>query len=52
MLALRVGMKMMMRCCPVGSVILHCLLADIPPKVLSLADEVDEQNARTHTSKT
>ena len=51
-LALRVGMKTMMRCRPVGSAMMHCLPADIPHGVLSLADEVDEWDARPHTSTT
>ena len=36
---IRVGMKTMMRCRPVGSVMMRCSPADIPPEVLSFADE-------------
>ena len=51
-LALRVGMKTMMLCRPVGSAMMHFLPADIPPRVPSLADEVDERYAHPHTSTT
>ena len=52
MLALRVGVKMMMRCCRIDPAMMRCLPADIPPVVRSLADEVDELGARFHTSTT
>ena len=50
--ALWVGMKTMMRCRPVGLAMVRWSPADIPPGVLSLADEVDERFASLCTSTT
>ena len=41
----------MMHCRPVGLAMMGYSPADIPPEVLSLADEVDERNARNHTGR-
>ena len=52
MLALRAGMKMVMRCRRIDQAIMRCSPAGIPPVMPSLADEVDELGARFHTSTT
>ena len=52
MLALRVGMKTMMRCRQIDQVMMRCSLVGIPHIVPSLADEVDEPGARFHMSTT
>ena len=52
MLALREGMKTMMRCRRIGQAMMRCSPVGIPPVVLALADEVDELGARFHTSNT
>ena len=52
MLALRAGMKTMMRCRRIDQAMMRCSPVGIPPVVPSLADEVDEPGARFHTSTT
>ena len=52
MLALWVVVKMMMRCRRIDPAMMRCSPADLPPVVRSLADEVDELGARSHTSTT
>ena len=52
MLALRAGMKMMMRCRRIDQVMMRCSPVGIPHVVPSLADEVDGPGARFHTSTT
>ena len=49
--ALRVGVKTMLRCHLVDSVMMGYKRVGIPPRVPSLADEVVEQNARNHTGR-
>ena len=52
MLALRAGVKTMMRCRRIDKAMMHCSPAGIPPVVPSLADEVDELGARFLMSTT
>ena len=52
MLALRAGMKTMMRCRRIDQAMMRCSPVGIPPVVPSLADKVDELGARFHNSTT
>ena len=52
MKALRARMKTMMHCCRIDQAMMRCLPVGIPPVVPSLADEVDEPDARFRTSTT